>query len=147
MEEQNLNLEQTQQETQTVKTEEVKGGEEEKVSLGKFKDVQALLSAYNSLSAEFTKRCQRIKELEGAVKSADKPVGPIENTEGNIVQDKERSITEHEKQQIVKDYLKTLLSAKPQAIIMDGVGYNVKTPIERPKTLEQAGILAKELLK
>ena len=147
MEEQNLIQEQTEVQTQPAKADEVKGEDTNKVSLGKFKDVQALLSAYNSLSAEFTKRCQRIKELEGAVKSADKPVGPIENTEGNVAQDKERSITEHEKQQIVKDYLKTLLSAKPQAIIMDGTGYNVKAPIERPKTLEQAGILAKELLK
>ena len=36
------------------------------ISLGKFKDVNALLNAYNSLQSEFTKRCQRIKELEGA---------------------------------------------------------------------------------
>ena len=147
MEEQNLIQEQTEPKTQTAGAEEIKGENDSKVSLGKFKDVQALLSAYNSLSAEFTKRCQRIKELEGAVKSTDKPTGPVENTEGNLAQDKERSITESEKQQIVKDYLKTLLSAKPQAIIMDGTGYNVKAPIERPRTLEQAGILAKELLK
>ena len=40
---------------------------EDEVSLGKFKDAQSLLKAYNSLQSEFTKRCQRIKELEGAV--------------------------------------------------------------------------------
>lgn len=34
-------------------------------SLQKFKDVESLCKAYNSLESEFTKRCQRIKELEG----------------------------------------------------------------------------------
>ena len=36
----------------------------EKSPLGKFKDVNALLQAYNSLEAEFTRRSQRLKELE-----------------------------------------------------------------------------------
>ncbi len=36
----------------------------EKVSYGKFKDADALFNAYNNLEAEFTKKCQRIKELE-----------------------------------------------------------------------------------
>ena len=30
----------------------------------KFKDVSALAEAYNALQAEFTRRCQRLKELE-----------------------------------------------------------------------------------
>jgi len=34
------------------------------VSLGKFKSTEALLDAYNSLQAEFTKKCQKISELE-----------------------------------------------------------------------------------
>lgn len=33
-------------------------------SLGKFKDAQSLYSAYNSLQAEFTRKCQRLSELE-----------------------------------------------------------------------------------
>lgn len=35
--------------------------------LGKFKDVESLLKAYDALQAEFTKRCQRVKALEGEV--------------------------------------------------------------------------------
>lgn len=35
--------------------------------LKKFKDVESLCKAYNSLESEFTKRCQRIKELEGEI--------------------------------------------------------------------------------
>ena len=33
-------------------------------SLGKFKSSRALLEAYNSLQAEFTKKCQKLSELE-----------------------------------------------------------------------------------
>ncbi|MDD2445759.1 MAG: hypothetical protein PHX09_02995 [Clostridia bacterium] len=33
-------------------------------SLGKFKNTQSLLTAYNNLQAEFTRKCQRLKELE-----------------------------------------------------------------------------------
>lgn len=32
--------------------------------LGKFKDVKSLLNAYNALQSEFTRRCQKVKELE-----------------------------------------------------------------------------------
>ena len=46
--------------------------------LGKFKDVKALLNAYNSLEAEFTRRSQRLKELEAS--KADNP--PAEAASG-----------------------------------------------------------------
>ena len=35
--------------------------------LGKFKDVSALMKAYNALQAEFTRRSQRLRALENAV--------------------------------------------------------------------------------
>lgn len=35
------------------------------MSNGKFKDTESLQKAYNSLEAEFTKRCQKLKQLEG----------------------------------------------------------------------------------
>ena len=37
--------------------------EQNSLNLGKFKDVSSLLSAYNSLQAEFTKKCQKLSEL------------------------------------------------------------------------------------
>lgn len=37
-------------------------------SLGKFKDAQSLLSAYNSLQAEFTKKCQSLSEVTKQLK-------------------------------------------------------------------------------
>ncbi len=39
----------------------------EEISLGKFKDVRSLLKAYGALESEFTKKCQRIRALEGEI--------------------------------------------------------------------------------
>jgi hypothetical protein len=35
---------------------------------------------------------------------------------------------------------------KQSAVILDGVGAGVKTPVSKPKTITQAGQLARELL-
>ena len=52
------------------------GGKEEEAltALGKFKDVNALARAYESLQAEFTRRSQRLKELERAVENSSEKV-------------------------------------------------------------------------
>lgn len=62
----------------------------ESAPLGKFKSVDALLQAYNSLQAEFTRRSRRLRELEGklAENAATAPAGgdeetaPVENALG-----------------------------------------------------------------
>lgn len=45
---------------------------------GKFKDAESLVKAYNSLQAEFTKKSQRLSELEGELKPLTK-VDKIDN--------------------------------------------------------------------
>ncbi|MDE6558220.1 MAG: hypothetical protein K2K39_03830 [Clostridia bacterium] len=59
--------------------------------LGKFKDVKALMEAYQTLEAEFTRRSQRLKELEankeaGAPVTADteKPQSPSQRAEERV---------------------------------------------------------------
>lgn len=54
----------------------------ESAPLGKFKSVDALLQAYNSLQAEFTRRSRRLRELEGklAENAATAPAGRDEET-------------------------------------------------------------------
>ena len=47
-----------------VQTSGAEAQEKETSGLGKFKDVDALLKAYGCLQAEFTRRSQRLKELE-----------------------------------------------------------------------------------
>lgn len=111
-------------------------------SLGKFKDVNALLAAYNSLQAEFTKRCQRIKELErSAAVDKDTPTEQSEKADNRNL-----SITEEEKQDFIKGYLKEIIGAKSKAIVMDGLGAGIKTPANKPKTVEEAGVLFKNML-
>lgn len=135
--------EKTELSSQTAEAEvEEKGENEDKVSLGKFKDVKSLLEAYNSLQSEFTKRCQRLKELEG--ESVDKKVVP---TEDGGATETQKGISEEEKGEILKDYLKGVLGAKQKAVILDTEGVGVKTPVGKPKTVAEAGRLAQELLK
>ena len=134
--------EQTEELLQSPK-EQKSGGEEPSVSLGKFKDVNALLAAYNSLQSEFTKRCQIIKELETERAAVDKDT-PTEQTDKNASQT--LSITDEDKENFIKGYLKEIMGAKSKAIVMDGLGTGITTPVNKPRTVEEAGKLAKELL-
>ncbi len=132
--------EQTEQTSQATEVVEQKEGEQGKVeNLGKFKDVASLLNAYNSLEAEFTKRCQKIKELESNIK-VDKDTAPTKQVEET------KGITQEEKDEILKGYLKSILNTKQQAIILDKVGVGIKAPISKPKTIAEAGQLAQDLL-
>ncbi|MBQ8197197.1 MAG: hypothetical protein IJZ73_03965 [Clostridia bacterium] len=172
-------FEQTEFKAQAVPTEDNLGANESEVSLGKFKDAKALLSAYNSLQAEFTKRCQRVKELEGMMAKIDKVEKPVsedkareesnqpnlnetenigKNSNGESSTPKPASIgeilnsipsgtTDKLKEQVLKDYLKSVIEGKPQAIIMDGLGTGLKTLSKRPTTFQEAGNFAVELLK
>ncbi len=49
---------------QTVQLPTIESDKEQTNSFGKFKSAEELLKAYNSLEGEFTKRSQRLKELE-----------------------------------------------------------------------------------
>lgn len=48
--------------------DEINSNDGSQTNLGKFKDVESLLKAYNSLQSEFTKKSQRLSELEGEMK-------------------------------------------------------------------------------
>lgn len=128
-----------------VDTEGNLGASQQKadVSLGKFKDAKELLNAYNSLQAEFTKRCQRLKELEGkalddktTVPSKDKGEEPLVESKGTTQQDK---------QDILKEYLKEIMGSKQTAVLMDGGGVGITAPVKKPASILEAGRLAKEI--
>ncbi len=138
-----LNNEQTEVSFQAVEQPVNTEEKEEKVSLGKFKDVNALLNAYNSLQAEFTKRCQRIKELESMAEVADKNI-PAPNVQSESSEKEERDTNLEEK--VIKEYFKDLFVRRRGAIVMDGEGLGLRTPVKKPKTVQDAGELAKELL-
>lgn len=114
------------------------------ISLGKFKNVDALLNAYNSLQAEFTKRCQKIKELEGnADKTVDTVAVPVQN--GGAIADIQKEITQEEKEEIVKEYLKGIIGNGKNMAFIDDDGTAIKTLIKKPKTIDEAGSLAKSI--
>lgn len=136
------NGEQIAESAHTETSEMLSGASDQTVSLGKFKDVNALLDAYNSLQSEFTKRCQRLKELEGKLKvdKADAPTN--ESHEGETPM----TISEEDKNEILKDYVKSVMGLKQSAVIFNGSGIGVKTPADKPKSISEAGVLAKEIL-
>lgn len=117
-----------------------KGGGTGEISFGKFKDAQSLLNAYNSLEAEFTKRCQRLKELEGE-RSGDK-TSPVSFGEAASAPE----ITPELRERVVGEYLKGLFAAKSSAAVLGTGGMPVTKPVARPKTIDEAGKLALELI-
>ena len=125
--------------SQTAEAEGIMG-EEGKASFGKFKSAEALLSAYNSLQAEFTKRCQRIKELESVANKESSLAVKDETT--NSAQ----GITLLDKEEILKDYLIEVERGKSKAVVMGREGVGLKTPCNKPTTIDQAGQLAMEIL-
>ena len=133
--------EQTELKSHTAEAEEVKGESRSDVSLGKFKDVNALLEAYNSLQSEFTKRCQKLKELEARVITDDK-VNPSEKEGDNDLSQQDTTLKD--KDQVLKEYLFDILGKKPKAIVLDRQGVGAKTPTSKPTTISQAGNIAKE---
>ena len=105
-------------------------GNESSDEKGKFKDVQALESAYGSLQAEFTKRCQRIKELESELAVA-------KNTKPQI--------SKEDKIEIIKEYLGEIKTGKSTAVLTGG--QSVIAPPHKPRTIAEAGRLASEFIK
>lgn len=68
-------------EAQTVATENEGAVQESGSPLGKFKDSNSLLGAYNELQSEFTRKCQKLSEVQ-------KKLDVIENSQsGNVSKD------------------------------------------------------------
>lgn len=106
--------------------------------IGKFESVGALLAAYKSLEAEFTRRSQRLKELEEGRK-AHAVDGEAPSSESVTV------IDEDVRNAVISEYLKTVASGKSVPLIVGGVGS--AAPKFAPKTVREAGALAERFLK
>ncbi|MBO5328013.1 MAG: hypothetical protein J6B04_02430 [Clostridia bacterium] len=138
--------------SQTADTAEAENFEAAQV-VGKFKDVKALENAYISLQAEFTRRSQRLKELE-----ANNAQRPPENSE-NGQAPSQSALTEVKGEELLKmalsdeqvkaavigDYLKTVMQNKSVPLITGGM--QVSAERQAPKTVKEAGKLAAQFLK
>ncbi|MBQ1269011.1 MAG: hypothetical protein II368_02060 [Clostridia bacterium] len=63
---------------QAAEAEKENGAE---MTAGKFRDVRSLQQAYESLQAEFTKKCQQVKSLVGELSKKDKEESPLKKAE------------------------------------------------------------------
>jgi argonaute-like protein implicated in RNA metabolism and viral defense len=158
------------------------------VSLGKFKDAQSLFDAYNSLQSEFTRRCQRVKELERENERLNKEITNASKnnlSSGVIEQEDVKKVAENTslkvndgteevlaqqslqeqidyyksreylfnalnenqdvKDEIINGYLNSVQSSKPTVKLMTGNGSSVVTPPSKPKTLVEAGEIARQI--
>ena len=111
------------------KTEVPSGG------FGKFKSAEALLSAYNSLEAEFTRRSQRLRELEGRENCAQPRGESAPAAEGDA------AIEER-----IERAVERAIAARAPYVMAEGGGYAAAPP-QRAKTVEEAGALARELFR
>lgn len=108
-----------------------------KGSIGKFKSTESLLSAYNNLQAEFTRKCQKLSELEGlAEKTSSKTLGAEEYIKENPEM----------VEKILTHYLEEIKNQKsPQIITSTGGGGIPLSAPPNPTTLDEAREIAKKL--
>lgn len=106
--------------------------ESENGSLGKFKDADTLLNAYNSLQAEFTRKCQRLKQLEKETE---------EKLEAEINNDQSMLIPLYEREnwtEIVADFLAKNQDAKQYSQEICNEIMEHKDEYKEPNALDNA---------
>lgn len=120
--------------------------------LGKFKDVKALMDAYQALEAEFTRRSQRLKELEAskefsAPDTMDK--GNAANTPSQEAEQKSgaeisvSTLGDEVKNAVIEEYLNGVFSKRGVPFVTSGGA--VAAQRRTPSTLKEAGALAGKL--
>ncbi|MBD5583855.1 MAG: hypothetical protein HDQ88_02125 [Clostridia bacterium] len=137
----NLNTQTERTEPDTAGAEKIKAG-----SIGKFASVEALYSAYTSLEAEFTRRSQRLKELEEGNKAMPEEGAPSRGSttdDGELL--KKALSNESVKRAVIGEYLKTVATNKSVPLIAGGV--SSPAPRLAPKSVKEAGALAEKFLK
>lgn len=154
MNEEKDNVNAAQEAAQGADAREVQGAAAS-AQLGKFRSVDALLNAYSCLEAEFTRRSQRLRELEGKLAKNEsaavadengQPSAPRASSEvsENTAARKEE-IPEEMKRAVISEYLAAVRSGAP--LVMAGGGTHVSAPEKKARTLGEAALLAEELFK
>ena len=128
--------------------------------LGKFKSVQSLLTAYNNLQASYTKKCQRLSELEKDKTIEEKPQLDKNLTEEQFDQflsenieaqnkmvDKYVLSNQDVKNKIIQDYLQSLNKLSPP-IVISGQGQRVSgTNTGTPSSMSEAKAMMENMFK
>lgn len=108
-------------------------------SIGKFKDVESLLSAYNNLQAEFTRKCQKVSELESSLSSFSEK--GLEAYAKEFVENNKEF-----KENLLKTYLEDAIHHASPTVIsnLQGSGIPLKAP-PKPSNLEEAKSVVQNL--
>lgn len=113
----------------------------------KFKNVKALVKAYSELEAEFTRRSQRLRELEKRSNSEASPDGakaePSEATEDELI--KSALSNGRVREAVIGEFLKGVAAGGAAPTVAGGAP--VPAPRTVPKSVKEAGKLAREFLK
>lgn len=112
--------------------------------LGKFGSVDALIAAYSSLEAEFTRRSQRLKELEQGNKTPNVPERAAPSPKPQELLAAALG-DESVKTAVIEQYLKDVSSGKSVPLVIGGV--SSAAPRVAPRTVKEAGALAQTFLK
>ncbi len=110
--------------------EEENRNEESELLAGKFKTVDALVHAYGELEAEFTRRSQKLKALEGQQEAPHAPHGQEEPDCA--------SIDEGMRARIIDEFLQSRKSVP----LMGAGGVQIPAPALRPKSIREASSFA-----
>ena len=86
---------------------------------------------------------EKLKELEKRLEDKEKATPPSQDLAN---ENKPAVISDEVKTAVLKEYFSGVLGGRQSAIVLDGVGAGVKTPEIRPKTIKEAGNLAKQIL-
>lgn len=130
----------TENERVAADTAEAEKGEAA-AALGKFKDVKTLMKAYSDLEAEFTRRCQRLKELEEGNKADDAQSQPSRKSDEERIAE---ALSDGKvRDAVISDYLKGLAENK---VPLTSGGGAVTAPRVTPKSVKEAGKLAQRFL-
>ena len=113
--------------------------------LKKFKDVGSLIKAYSELEAEFTRRSQRLRELEKESKA--KPFADAETAEPSRLNEEEfvekAVCNEKVRDAVIGAYLSGITKNSPPLTLGGG---GVQAPRTVPVSIKEAGRLARSFL-
>ena len=129
--------------------------EKESSNLGKFKDAQALLDAYNNLQSDYTKKCQalsslqkNLKENEGEQPSPEREKEDLSSEDRiKLLQDYVYNNSDFRDKLLAKYFDDIILPKSPRLIGSDRGSDTIVSPVSKPKTLEEAGKIVRDMLK
>ena len=118
----------------------------QKTDLGKFKNVEALLDAYNNLQSEFTKKCQLLSSLEKDKTEQEKGNKDKTNDNDFQKQNQDVSLTENEKELDETELASFLLNNSEAKTFVDEIKNNFSTKnAQSPYQLAWANVVLSHL--